>query len=379
MSYQLGRVPQIFAGQGSLEQLGAVAQSLGAKSLCFIADGAIQQRMPEITAGLTLAMIAHIIAPGEPTQSSVNAAKDSAKHLEHPCIVAIGGGSALDTGKQVAAILHGEAGIEHYFLCANPFPKRTPIIAIPTTAGTGAEVTRTCIVSDSQGRKLWTWGDEMLPDAVLLEPSLTASVPANVTAFTGLDAFVHALEAATGQRRNAISSGCALQAMRLIQDSLAVAVQNPNNLEARLRMQEAALLAGMAIDNCGTGIAHNIGHALGTLYHLPHGIAVTLALEAALPWNIQTATQEVFASSAQSLGTNPTGLIKVFQGLLEKTDFASIIKQQKPQQLEPEAILQAMLSTENLPMLNNNCRIPTPDECLELAKRTVDIWEAYRA
>ena len=377
MSYSLGRVPQILAGEGSLAGLADLIKQLGASSVCFIADSAMQNQLPKMTEALEFPSLQHIIPASEPTGASVNAARETAAQLENPCIVAIGGGSALDTGKQVAAILRGTHGIEHYYLCANPFPERSPIIAIPTTAGTGAEVTRTCIVSDDHGRKLWTWGDEMLPDAVILEPSLTVSVPPQVTAFTGLDTFVHALEAATSQRKNSISSGMAMQAMHLVKRHLAIAVNQPHNLEARLGMQEAALLAGMAIDNCGTGIAHNIGHALGTLYHLPHGIAVTLALEAALPWNLEQASS--YSQAAGVFETTPQNFYLVFEELLRATDFATVVKNLKPMTLEAEAIATIMKAPENLPMLNNNCRIPNETQRLELAKRTVAIWEAYRA
>jgi alcohol dehydrogenase len=378
MRYDLGRVPQIIAGEGSLDQLASILKNLGSSSVCLIADGAMQNQVSSLCAKLELPYVQHIIPAGEPTGTSVNLARAAALGLENPCIVALGGGSALDTGKQVAAILRGSQGIEHYYLCANPFPARTPIIAIPTTAGTGAEVTRTCIVSDDTGRKLWTWGDEMLPDAVILEPSLTVSVPPHVTAFTGLDAFVHALEAVTGQRRNHISSAHAAHAMLLIKRSLSRAVHEPQYLASRLAMQEAALLAGMAIDNCGTGIAHNIGHALGTLYHLPHGIAVTLALEAALPWNLET-EGEVYTSPAMIFKTNQDGFLGAFQLLLEQVNFADVIKNLKPITLEPDAIAAAMTAPENQPMLNNNCRIPNETQRLELAKRTAAIWEAYRA
>ena len=115
-------------------------------------------------------------------------------------VIGVGGGSALDTAKQAAVVATAAMGVEHYALAANPLPGHRPMIAIPTTAGTGAEVTRTCIVTDRDGRKVWTWGDELLPDLVVLDPVSTVTMPAHVTAATGLDAFVHALEAVSGRR-----------------------------------------------------------------------------------------------------------------------------------------------------------------------------------
>src|SRR3954447_26482506 len=105
-------------------------------------------------------IVQHSVPAGEPTVASVNAAADAVRRLPEAVVIGIGGGSALDTAKQAAVVAAGASGIEPYLLCANPFGGRRPIIAIPTTSGTGAEVTRTCILSDAGGRKLWTWGDE---------------------------------------------------------------------------------------------------------------------------------------------------------------------------------------------------------------------------
>src|SRR5262249_2734713 len=155
---------------------------------------------------------------------------------------------------------------------------------------------------------LWTWGDEMLPDIVILDPSATVTMPAHVTTATGLDAFVHALEACSGQRRNGLSAAPATHAMRLVVEHLPRAVDSPGDLAARQGMQEAALLAGMAIDNCGTGIAHSIGHALGSLYHVPHGVAVAIGLRAALPWNVSGAG-EAYEVAAAALDAKPAELL----------------------------------------------------------------------
>jgi alcohol dehydrogenase len=316
----------------------------------------------------------YVIPAGEPTVDSVNAAAIYARSFPRAVIVGVGGGSALDIAKQVAAIVASHEGIEHYLLCANPFTGRRPIIAIPTTSGTGAEVTRTCVVSDTDGRKLWTWGHEMLPDIVILDPNVTVTMPAFVTTSTGLDAFSHALEANTGKRKNAISSGNALHAMKLIRQHLPTAVQQPENLEARTGMQEAALLAGLAIDNSGTGIAHCIGHVLGTLYHIPHGVAVTIALEATLAWNIEGATEE-YSSVAEVFGVTPTELPQTFKTFLEQTQFANAIKTTAT--LEPQAIADLMNAPENQPMLGNNARVVNEAQRLELAELTVKVWEGY--
>ena len=154
----------------------------------------------------------HLVPWGEPTLDSVDAAAAVVRDVEGATVIGVGGGSALDIAKQAAVVSVDTASVEAYLLCAEPLPGRRPIVAIPTTSGTGAEVTRTCIVADTSGRKLWTWGDEMLPDVVVLDPTAVATMPHAVTVGTGLDAFVHAVEACSGQRRNTIAAASAQRA-----------------------------------------------------------------------------------------------------------------------------------------------------------------------
>src|SRR5690606_16509990 len=138
---------------------------------------------------------------------------------------------------------------------------------------------------------VWTWGEELLAQAVLLDPELTVGLPAHLTAATGIDALVHAVEAATNRRRHPLSQAPALQAIALVAEHLPTAVAEPANLEARGAVQLAAYLAGQAIDVAGTGIAHALGHALGALGHVHHGRAVGLALGVALADNASAAPE----------------------------------------------------------------------------------------
>ena len=374
-NYSLGRVPQIFGGPDALNQLPALVQASGAQSVAVIADAAVEgngflERLKAVLPGIQT----FIVAPGEPTCAETNRAADFARTLLNPLILGVGGGSALDIAKQVAAVIRAPQGIEHYLLCANPFAGRAALITVPTTSGTGAEVTRTCVVSDDAGRKLWTWGEELLPDAVILDPAVTASMPPFVTAATGLDALVHAIEAATSGRHNEVARASALQAIRLIRQALPRAVQDGSDLLARQQMQEAALLAGIAIDNCGTGVAHCIGHALGTLYHLPHGVAVTVALEAALPWNIKESA--AYEGVAQAFGVSVPELPAAFSALLDATGLNEAVRRALEVQIDPAQLAALMRAPENLPMLSNNARLAQPADDLLLAEATARLWAA---
>ena len=379
--YELGRVPRIVSGQAALSALLAAVDGLASSGAVLIVDEAVAltgyaSRVANVLRDMPV--VQHVVPAGEPTVATVNAAADAVRGLPDAVVVGVGGGSALDTAKQAAVVAAGLAGVEHYLLCAHPFEGRRPIIAIPTTSGTGAEVTRTCILSDAEGRKLWTWGDEMLPDVVLLDPSAAVTMPMHVTAATGLDAFVHALEASSAQRRNGLSGAPATQALRLVREHLPIAVANPGDLAARQGMQEAALLAGTAIDNCGTGIAHSIGHALGSLYHLPHGVAVAVGLDAAIEWNVDGAP-DAYTTAASALGTSVADVPKVLRDLFTASRFPTVLARMPDLDLDARTIADVMIAVENQPMVANNSRVPDDDERLMLASLTVDSWRRLRA
>jgi alcohol dehydrogenase class IV len=265
----------------------------------------------------------------------------------------------------------GRHSVEHYALGANPLPPGCPMIAIPTTAGTGSEVTRTCVLTDRRGRKVWTWGDELLPRRVVLDPAAVLTMPAHVAAASGLDAFVHAIEAVTGRRANPIVAGPALHAIRLVVEHLPAAVAG--DVDARQAMQEAALLAGLAIDGAGTGIAHSIGHALGTLAGVPHGVAVAIGLAAALPWNV-AGVPEAFVPVAAALGRTALELPKGYDELLAGARFTDAVRRAGALSVTAPELAAAMVADENIPMYRNNCQVADDVECMRLAESTLRTW-----
>jgi len=203
-------------------------------------------------------------------------------------------------------------------------------------------------------------------------------MPPAVTAMTGLDAFVHALEAVTGQRRDERPPEPALTALGLVRRHLPHAVADGRDLDARAGMQEAAFLAGTAIDGCGTGMAHAIGHALGTLHHVPHGAAVAIGLEAALDWNVEGAP-ELFEPVAAALGVGVAEVPDRYRRLWADCRLAAAVGALPDAPLEPAPIARAMVAEENLPMYVNGCRPADDGQREELAARTVAVWQELRA
>lgn len=382
LSYETGPVPAVMAGPGCCARL---AERLpgDARSLLLVCDaGVAAAGLPERveTALASSLTFERFVAPaGEPKVATIDAAAEVARGLDRPVVVGLGGGTAMDIAKLVAALTCNPGSVAQYALGARPLEGRAPAFMIPTTAGTGAEVARTCVLSDDDGRKLWAWSPELGPDGILLDPGLTLSLPAGVTIATGLDAFVHALEATSGQAGNRWIEAMALAAIRLVRANLATVAARPDDLAARQAMQEAALLAGMAIDAGGTGIAHNIGHALGTCYHLPHGVAVALGLQASLDWSVTGAPGRFSAAAAAfEPGFEAAQLSAGCGDWMESLDFGPIAAALLPDRLDSDIIAAAMAADENAPMARNSARPPQADEFRDLAERVVTVCEHCR-
>ena len=382
--YTIDRPPALMVGCGALRCLPEQIRSLHCTRTLLVSDQGMAAagwvaRIQAILA--TTGAVEVFLAPaGEPHIATVDAGAAVARTLgAGTAIVGLGGGTALDIAKLIAAVAAADLPMQAYMMCATPYAGKLPSFMAPSTSGTGAEVTRTCVLTDAQGRKSWAWGDELCPDLALLDPEVTVTLPPALTATTGLDAFIHAMEAATGQRTNAIAQSFALQAIRLIVAALPIAVAAPDDLAARQQMQEAACLAGMAINQCGTGLAHNIGHALGTVAHLPHAVAVTAALACTLDWSVTGAPARYQAvATAMQPGARGEDVPSLFAALLNAVNFAAAAAPYYVREIAYDALLTSMLSAENRPMMTNNARIPAEDEMPDLAGRMVASWETQR-
>jgi len=304
---------------------------------------------------------------GEPQADTIDQAAAILRRMDQPCVVGVGGGSALDVAKLAPVVAEVGAPTEVYALCARPFPKpRLKRIMIPTTAGTGSEMTGTAVFCDGKGCKVWAWGQELFPELVILDPSLTVTLPCAVTAITGLDALVHAIEAFTCRRQNPMADALALHAIRLIGKHLLCAIENPADIDVRSNMLIASTLAGSAFAQTGTAGAHSIGHALATLAGIPHGRAVTIGMDALLAWNTKAAP-EAHAAVAEALGSSKAAdqAGPAFRRLVESTGLDLSLENAG---IEPETLAKVMMSQENLPMIENNIRSIGTDEALTISR-----------
>jgi len=303
MKFALSHIPDIRFGADEINNLAGHAKSLGdiGKAAIvmdsFLANGGLGKRVQDMLAAEGISSSIYSGFAGEPKLKHIQEATRAAEGAD--LVVGIGGGSALDIAKIVACTAASGEDAMHYALAANPLPDNAlKKIMIPTTAGTGSETSATNIFAGPEGKKLWIWGAESKADLVILDPALTVSLPANLTAWCGLDAFIHAFEASTNRNAHAAGKVFGHEAMRLIAANLAEAVSNPANLDARGKVLLGSCYAGVAIDNCGTAIAHNISHAMAGLAPVHHGLATALGFEVSLAWLAEADTADLNDAAA---------------------------------------------------------------------------------
>lgn len=224
-----------------------------------------------------------------PVGTDISVGREVFRRGEHDGVVAIGGGSGMDGGKAISLIANNEAELWAFDFDADDSPKLAnplvPLVCIPTTAGTGAETESTAMVTDRErGVKVCVWHPDHRPAAAILDPELTLGLPANLTAWTGVDALVHAIEAYSVNDWHPMCDGLALEAIRLIWESLPVAVEDGSNLEARAAMLAGSCLAGVSFLK-GLGLVHAMSHMVGAVYNTHHGLTNAVLLPPVLEFN----------------------------------------------------------------------------------------------
>ena len=238
--------------------------------------------------GLRVAVFSGVQA--DPPESVILAAVDAAKAAEADCIIGFGGGRSMGAAKLAALLARSGEALSSVYGVNQAVGPRLPLILVPTTAGTGSEVTPISIVTTGAGEKKGVVSPLLLPDAALLDADLTLGLPAHVTAATGIDAMVHAIEAFTSKRlKNAISDCLARDALRLLSGSLHRACREGSDIQARENMLLGASLAGMAFANAPVAAVHALAYPVGARFHVPHGLSNSLVLVPVVRFNLPVA------------------------------------------------------------------------------------------
>ncbi|KQB53305.1 alcohol dehydrogenase [Pseudomonas endophytica] len=291
MNHEFRSVPRIICEPGALQALGEVFRGLGAQRVMLVCDPGIvslgfagQAQAVLQASGCEVAVFDQVTP--DPSSAVVEQAASQAKAFKAQGVLGLGGGSSLDAAKLVALLCNSEQPLEQLYGTDKALGKRLPLVLMPTTSGTGSEVTWVSVITDPQNKKQAVYSPQLLPDVAILDPLLTLGLPPKVTAATGLDAMVHAIEAYTSRtRKNPISDGLATAALTLLGSNLRKVLADGNDLQARSAMLQGSLMAGMAFVNASVAAIHALAYPLGARFHIPHGHANALVMAPVIRFN----------------------------------------------------------------------------------------------
>jgi alcohol dehydrogenase class IV len=316
----------------------------------------------------------------DPTSDAVAAGVRAFVAGNHDSLVSLGGGSPIDTAKAIGMLV-ANGGHPRDYKVPNLIPKGgPPHIAIPTTAGTGSEVTRFTVITDSaKDEKMLIAGSSLLPSAAILDYELTMTMPKRLTADTGTDSLTHAIEAYVSRKANRFSDTFALAAMKTIWAELPTAFNEPGNRKAREAMMLAATLAGVAFSNASVALVHGMSRPIGAFFHVPHGLSNAMLLPAVTKFSAEAAPDR-YADCARAMGvagpddSTSAAVTKLVDGLFRRNQELEVpspktygISQQKYFDAIPVMAAQALASGSP----QNNPRVPDADEIVQLYH---EIW-----
>ena len=301
---------KVVFGTGSISELPMEIATLGKKAF-LVTDPGIKEtglvdlvtdRMGDLLAGV------YSDVPQDSGMEVVDKGAEAALSGGADVLVSLGGGSVIDTAKGMCIVMKEGGSLRDFQGMQMLTRPQTPHIVVPTTAGTGSEVTSGAVVMDrEQGQKVIIFEYFNTPRIAILDPRMTEKLPPNLTATTGMDAMTHAVESYVSQQRNPISDAAALHAIKLITEYLPLSVNNGSDLAARGQMQVAALLAGWAFSNAMVGLVHAMAHSLGAVCGIAHGLANGLLLPHVMKYNLAE-VPELLADIARAMGADTAGM-----------------------------------------------------------------------
>ncbi len=370
---------QVRFGRGTLSQLGETIQRYASRRVFIITDtGVMRTGLLDRTttyirnAGIEWSQYANV--EPNPSIETVEQASIGFSQSGAEAIIALGGGSVMDTAKAVAILATNGGKITDYEGYERVFKPPTPIIAVPTTAGTASEVTIFCVITDKSRHFKFTVASIHATMAeALLDPEVTVTMPPALTAAVGMDTLTHAIESYVNKSAYPLTEALSLRSITLVHTSLERAVQNGNDLDAREQMLMACWLAGVAFSQVRLGNVHAMSHPVGGWYNVPHGVANAIILPYVMEFNLPAATQK-FADIAAAMGHAPTSdfttdaaaAITLVRQLSSRIGIPSSLRAVGvPEEGLPTLAADAMKSG-NVPL---NPRSTSPEEMLELFRQ----------
>jgi alcohol dehydrogenase class IV len=376
----------LITGAGSSEKVGEEIQKLGLKKGLLVTDEVLckMEMLEGIKEALRKGRIEFIIYDKISTEPTVDYVQEGlAAYKEGSCdfLIAVGGGSALDTAKAIAAMATNKGTIADYMGLNKLTKKAAPLIAIPTTGGTGSEVTIFTIITDTKTDVKMLIGSPLLmPDVAIVDPLLTLSCPRGLTAAVGIDALTHAIEAYVSLKAQPMSDIFCLSAIELISGNLRQAWANGNNIEAREKTMLGALQAGIGFSNSSVALVHGMSRPIGAYFHVPHGASNAALLGPVTEFSLM-GNPARYARIAQAMGEDIGGLTvmegaqvaaEAIKELISDVEIPSLkelgVDKGKLEELSPTMADAAIASGSP----GNNPRQPTKDEIVELYQITYE-------
>ena len=380
MSHRIVLPRLMEVGAGASGQLARVLQELGCSRPLIVTDrmmvelGYVARIAGQLEeAGIASQCFADTLP--EPTAASIRAGVEMVRQGDFDSIVALGGGSPIDSAKAIGILGKFGGEMRDYRFPRDVSEAGLPLIAIPTTAGTGSEATRFTIITDeTSDEKMLCAGLGFMPIAALIDYELTLSLPPRVTADTGIDALTHAIEAYVSRKASLYSDSQALEAMRLLAPNLRAAFHQPDDRAAREAMMLGATLAGIAFSNASVALVHGMSRPIGAFFHVPHGLSNAMLLPAITAFSIPAAPER-YADCARAMGVAAqTDGVEVANDklLAELRAINQELKVPSPEQFgiarESFFELRATMAKQALASGSpgNNPRVPTEAEIIDL-------------
>ena len=364
--FEFNTVGRIVSGAGSALALAGELRQLGVSRPMLVTDPGL------VAIGLVQPVIAALEQEGlspllfdqvreDPPEDTVLAAADAARNAGVDGLFAVGGGSSMDVAKAVAVLLGGDQPLAELYGVGMVSGSRLPLVLVPTTAGTGSEVTPVAVITTGETTKAGVSSPVLLPDVAVLDADLTLGLPPAVTAMTGVDAMVHAIEAYTSRhKKNPLSDMLALQALHLLARNIRRAVRQGDDRAARERMLLGACLAGQAFANAPVAAVHALAYPLGGHYHIPHGLSNSLVLPSVLEFNAPEA-QELYAELAEvvcgeavpgSDEAKTAALVAALRQLIDDVQLPATLRAAQVREADLETLAQDAMLQQRL-LVNN--------------------------
>ena len=333
--YSFQSVKTTLVQSGAVLQLSELLAERGLTRPLFVTDaqlielGVVSPAIEALQQGADDVIVFDGIEP-DPSERVVYACLDAFKAGSCDSVIAVGGGSSMDVAKVVSVLAEGKQDLPEIYGVGMVSGGRLPLFLAPTTAGTGSEVTPVAIITTGETTKAGVSSPILLPDVAILDASLTLGLPASISAMTGIDAMVHAIEAYTSKiKKNPISDMLALRALKLLSENIRKVLASPGDVAAREAMLLGSMFAGQAFANAPVGAVHALAYPVGGHYHIPHGLSNSLMLPAVLGFKAE-ACPELYAELARVIPgaeQSADGLIDWFKALIDESGLPATLAQ----------------------------------------------------